>query len=144
MSKHYLMAKGKYMPQDASILHNNLSFNILHKGDQGGPTEEKCSEFKSLEDLKLFFDGKIPEDIGANYVGANGIGLGTRKTGGYGIEIESVTQQTGGATAGMVTVRYRESKPTGIVTQVLTTPYVIFGIIGAEYMTEVLFIRSDK
>jgi HEAT repeat protein len=51
---------------------------------------------------------------------AVGIFLGTRLTGGYGIAILSAKEE-----AGVFVIHYVETKPRGIVTQALTTPYLI-------------------
>ena len=66
------------------------------------------------------------------------ISLGSRPTGGYSVEVDSVWENEQG-----LTVHYREITPKrgAMVTQALTAPYLL-GVVPGQFM-QVQFIRQD-
>lgn len=68
-----------------------------------------------------------------------GIGLGQRPTNGFDVAVVEAFQETNGIAAGLITVLYEETPPSGPTATVLTFPFVVARITGTEWATMFAF-----
>jgi|GEM_PF-2955644 len=124
-------------------LSRQIKFEIILSKSTGGPISEKAATLANKQALIDFFDGKPPaEAVGLEGAFVFAVALGERNTGGYGITINSISQATGGFMAGTVFIAWRETKPSGPIMEMLTSPYVLFRASDLHYATQIIFAKD--
>jgi hypothetical protein len=131
----------------AFAVARDIKFTVLNSGAFDGPKDPKQEVITNDKQLLNFFDGERPHSFPKIKIEGIycGISLGLRTTGGYSVEVKSVSQHTIGIMAGFVEVRYKEYKPDkkGMVIQVLTYPYTIIHLSEIVEINKIVFVKLD-
>jgi hypothetical protein len=128
------------------LMQPNPPFRVVERGVQSVVDDRREAVARTAAEWAALYKQHEPDkplpavDFSREIIVA--VFIGSRPTGGYGVEIAGV----GAGTDGAVTVRYRERRPAGdaITAQVITSPYVIAAVPRpAAATTPIRFERID-
>ncbi len=104
---------------------DNIEYVSIAQGEDGGPKEAKEEVITSQGAYSAFFDDSPPvlPDVDWEHEMVVAVALGERTSGGYSVQITSISLVTMGFLQGTVTIWYVETTPSGGSTDPFIYPY---------------------